>query len=90
MGINTNEKTIEAKLYPNPSADGKVSVNVNMEAASALSIKITDIKGSVVYSDRKDLGKGLSTVELKDLEQGMYLVELRTEYGINTSKLIVK
>ncbi len=89
-GINTSINTLEVKLYPNPSADGKVSVNVKMEAASELSIKITDLKGSVVYTDTKELGKGLNTVELNGLQQGMYVVEMSTEYGVSRTKLIVQ
>lgn len=89
-GINTNKNTLEVKLYPNPSTDGRVSINVNMEAASELSIKITDLKGSVVYTDKKELGKGLNTVELSGLQQGMYVVEMSTEAGLSRVKLIVK
>ena len=88
-GINSQTKTIQTKLYPNPSADGKVSVNVKMEAASELSIKITDLKGSVVYNDVRNLGKGLNTVELSGLQQGMYLIVLSSEYGVSRSKLVV-
>lgn len=89
-GINTTNNTIEATLYPNPSADGKVSVNVNMEAASTLNIKVVDLKGSVVYTDKKELGKGLNTVELSGLQQGMYVVESSSEAGVSRVKLVVQ
>ncbi len=61
-----------------------------MESASELSIKVTDLKGSVVYTNRKELGEGLNTVELSGLQQGLYLVELITEYGVARTKLIVR
>jgi len=89
-GINTSKNTLEVKLYPNPSVDGKVSVNVKMEVASELSIKITDLKGSIIYSEKKELGKGLNTVELSGLQQGMYVVEMSTDAGLSRVKLIVK
>jgi hypothetical protein len=88
-GLNTSKNTLEVKLFPNPSANGKVSVNINMEVASELSIKITDLKGSVVYIDVRNLGKGLNTVELSGLQQGMYVVEMSTEYGVARTKLAV-
>ena len=88
-GIASNKNTLETTLYPNPSADGKVLVNVKMEAASVLSIKITDLKGSIVYTDKKQLGKGLNTVELSGLQQGMYFIVLSSEYGVSRSKLVV-
>lgn len=89
-GYTTDKNTIQANLYPNPSANGNVSVNVNLEAASELSIKIIDLKGSVVYSDKKELGKGLNTVELNNLKQGIYIVELSTVLGVSRTKLIVQ
>ncbi len=81
---------METKLFPNPSSNGNVSLQVNLLEASALNIKITDMKGSVVYTDDRKLGKGLNTVELKNLEQGIYIVELNTEYGISIAKLVVQ
>lgn len=89
-GLSSTYKTINARLYPNPSTNGNVSINVNLEAASELSIKISDLKGSVVYTDKKELGKGISTLELKNLKQGMYVVELSTELGVSRTKLIVQ
>jgi hypothetical protein len=89
-GFNTSKNTIEVTLYPNPSADGRVSVNVKMEEETELSIKITDLKGSIIYSEKKELGKGLNTVELSGLQQGMYVVEMSTDAGLSRVKLIVK
>ena len=90
LGVNTHTKTLETKLFPNPSSDGNVSIQVNLLAASALTVKVCDMKGSVVYTDERTLGKGLNTVELKNLEQGIYIVELNTEYGISIAKLVVQ
>ncbi len=87
---STSIKTLQSRLYPNPSTNGSVNINVNLEAASALSIKVTDMKGSIVYTDERNVGKGLNTIELKNLEQGMYIVELNTEYGISKAKLVVQ
>ncbi len=89
-GVNTYKNTIETKLYPNPSNNGTVSIQVNLLEASVLNIKITDVKGSLVYSEQKELGKGINTIEMNGLQKGMYFVELNTEYGIAISKLIVR
>ncbi len=87
--INTTIRTFNARLYPNPSSNGSVNINIDLEAASALSIKVSDMKGSVVYTDERNVGKGLNTIELKNLKQGMYVVELTTEFGVSRTKLIV-
>ncbi len=89
-GLNTSKNTLEAKLYPNPSSNGTVFVNVNSEAASTLNIKITDMKGSVVYTDESNVGRGLNTIELNGLQHGLYMVVLSSEYGVARAKLIVQ
>jgi Secretion system C-terminal sorting domain len=89
-GVNATKNILEVDLYPNPAENGRVFLNVNMEAASDLTIRVTDLKGSLIYTDKKDLGKGLNTLELNGLHQGLYLVELNTEYGVNRLKLVVK
>ena len=43
----------------------------------------------MVYTDKKELGKGLNTVELSGLQQGMYVVEMSTEYGVARTKLVI-
>jgi hypothetical protein len=88
-GFQTTKNTLETTLFPNPSIDGEVSINVNIEASSVLTIKITDLKGSVVYTDKKELGNGLNTVELSGLQKGLYVVELSTEFGVARAKLAV-
>jgi hypothetical protein len=89
-GIKNYKNTFEMLLYPNPSTNGSVNINVNLEAASALTIKVVDLKGSIVYTDKKELGKGLNTVELGGLQQGLYVVELKTEFGVVRTKLAVR
>ncbi len=90
LGVNTNKNTIEAKLFPNPSTNGNASIQVNLLEASSLTTKVSDLKGSIIYSDKRLVGKGLNTIEINNLEQGVYVVELSTRYGINRTKLVVK
>ncbi len=87
--IHSTKNIIETIIYPNPSNNGRVSVNVKMGAASALNIKVIDLKGSVVYSQTENLGKGLNTIELIGLQQGMYVVEMSSEFGIARKKLVI-
>jgi Secretion system C-terminal sorting domain len=89
-GINFYKNTLEAKLYPNPSIDGNVTININMESQTKLAIKIFDLKGCLVYNENKELSKGINTVQLTDIQHGSYLVELNSEHGVTRAKLIVK
>ncbi len=90
LGVNTFKNTIDATIFPNPSNNGTVSINVNTELPSEVKIIITDLKGGVVLIDERVLGKGVNTMQLNNLVQGMYIVELRSEYGITRQKLAVK
>jgi Secretion system C-terminal sorting domain len=88
-GIHSNKNTLQTTLYPNPTNNGNVSINVSIESKSELRIKIMDLKGSIIYIDKKDLGKGINTIELTGLKQGLYLMELSTDDGLAKTKLIV-
>ncbi len=88
-GVSANKNTIETKVYPNPSADGIVKINVNMEQASAINIQVMDINGKLISKDVKELGKGLNTLGLAELNHGVYFVIITTDFGVSRTKLIV-
>lgn len=88
LGIE-KENALNFNIYPNPSNTGMVSINVKMEQASYLTIRVIDLKGSLVSTKTKSLNKGLNTIELDGLQHGMYLVELNTEFGVARTKLAV-
>jgi hypothetical protein len=89
-GVNYSSNTLEVKLYPNPSENGNVNINLNLEKASNISISVMDINGRKVSSQDVNLGTGLNTVQLTNLNAGLYFVEIVSDYGVSKSKLIVK
>lgn len=88
-GVNST-KTLETKLYPNPSSNGSVSINLNLEKSSAITIEVIDLNGRIISSQQADYGQGLNTIQLDGLTQGLYFVVISSDYGVSRTKLIVK
>lgn len=89
-GLNNTNKTIEAKLFPNPTTNGKVNIDLNLEKSSSISIEVIDINGRIVNIQHEDLGQGLNTIELNGLNKGLYFVVITSDYGVSRTKLMVK
>lgn len=88
-GVNST-KTLETKLYPNPSSNGNVSINLNLEKASAITIEVIDLNGRIINSQNQNFGQGLNTIALDGLKQGLYFVVISSDYGVSRTKLLVK
>ena len=89
-GVSPNKNTLEVKIYPNPSENGNVKINLNLEKSSNISISVIDINGRKVSSQEVNLGTGLNTVQLSNMNTGLYFIEIISDYGISKTKLIVK
>jgi hypothetical protein len=87
-GLAKNNGTL--KVFPNP-ANNQISFTNDFTTTTTASVRITDIAGRVVKS--MDLGKqnaGAKTynVDIADLNNGMYYIELVTEATRSISKFI--
>ena len=74
-----NSQAIKVEVYPNP-ASSSVYVNVGQSFDYA----IYDMKGSVILSNKIIDGGTLLNL---DLETGVYLLQVKTEDGVSTTKL---
>ena len=89
VGIKTDLNIINANIYPNPSENGLVYINVKLDQSSELLIKVIDLNGKLIYSKSADYNNGLNTICLQNLNKGLFIVEIISEYGSYKSKLIV-
>ncbi|HIO73354.1 MAG TPA: T9SS type A sorting domain-containing protein [Flavobacteriales bacterium] len=92
-GIGDGKRNITKQgdliVYPNPN-NGKFSVSIMMDLRDKdASLRVFDIKGVVVYSDT-DLGTGnvAKQIELDNIDNGMYFVQLISKDGSITKKII--
>lgn len=81
------EPVIESlNIYPNPFQD---EVVVDAGAKDLREISLYDAFGRLVYhKDHKSLSGGQTTIELKTLPKGLYVLNLKTDYRSYSRKLI--
>lgn len=87
--VNSNENGLV--IFPNPASD-KVSVMINAISSSNAQINIIDIKGAIVKSMDGKLVSGVNLMELSvaDLPKGMYFVQVASNEGTSTKKLVIE
>lgn len=89
--ISVNELINDARfaLYPNP-ASSVVNVLVPENSFSnTITISITDILGKVVYRQNSQMRFGLIQLNLYDLSNGAYFINLHDGSSSRTQKLII-
>ena len=81
-----------AGVYPNPT-DGSAKVFFDLQQAGTVKISITDISGALLYqypvSSFPD-GRNLIPLSLQSFPPGIYLINLVSEAGNKTLKLVVE
>lgn len=81
-----NKGGVEVYVYPNPS-DGNINFKADKEIGLC-KIQIVNIQGQILDEIEKNLGdKG--SLDLTDLNPGVYLVIFKTETGLSTRKLTI-
>lgn len=69
----------EISIYPNPASDF-----INILAENFVKAEIIDISGTVIISSTK------SQVDISNLENGLYIVFIKTNKNISTKKIIIE
>jgi len=87
VGVGTTEQTISEnsiRIYPNPNANGKLTITGSEEI---LSTEIIDATGKKVMSFGKTENQ---TLDISSLKSGLYFVKTITNKGLEINKLTVK
>ncbi|MBQ0788689.1 MAG: M20/M25/M40 family metallo-hydrolase [Oceanihabitans sp.] len=86
--LSSYENTKDAfKIYPNPSTNGMVHLNVSGTNSMNYAITIYDVLGKVVYT--KTNLQTVETINLKRLQKGVYIAVVKTNEKTMTKKLIL-
>ncbi len=88
--IRAAESTgIISDLYPNPAQD-LIQLNLRMETAGQADIRFLDLSGRLLQRTTSELpeGESMISVQIQDLPQGLYLVQVETAQGISVIKLV--
>jgi hypothetical protein len=85
------DKTLEKlKIYPNPVAEyALVEINTGFEGLA--NIQITDMSGKTVQAETQELTKEKNSfqIDFTALNDGLYLLMVKTGYLIQTKKILV-
>ncbi len=83
-GSGVDEINIQsANIYPNPVTD---KLNIVLENAQNSRVSISDASGRVVFEDEYN-AQNIS-INVNDLQAGMYIVTIKTDDGLLTAKFI--
>ena len=76
-----------AKLYPNPTSE-QAMLNINLPKESPVSIRVFTLSGNLVYSEYIEEGNHILKI-LPELNKGIYITEIRYDFGSEKHKLLV-
>lgn len=78
-------------LAPNPS-NGNALLTYITEKAQTINIRVFDVMGRIVYTNQSKVNSGYNPIELSipNVSKGIYTLELTTETGRQTEKLVIE
>jgi hypothetical protein len=86
---NTSFVENSFSLYPNPNK-GSFTIEFK-ELTGSYSIEVFDVTGQVVYNNNYEQSANLvQTVNLQNAATGVYFVNIKTEQGLFTKKLLIQ
>lgn len=91
-GIEENNVIDDASIFPNPS-NGKAVIRYSLREKSSVAFAITDASGKVILntgSREFEKGEHDYEIDLTGQESGLYLIQLRTNQGNRTLKVLIK
>jgi hypothetical protein len=89
-GISNTSKHANFKIYPNPSRNGTIYINFNMEKASEVTINILDLQGRTIQTTKNNRNMGMNTYEMSGLNKGAYILEFRSNNIITKEKIHIQ
>ncbi|MBI3135657.1 MAG: T9SS type A sorting domain-containing protein [Bacteroidetes bacterium] len=84
LGLNEGDNAYTISVYPNPARD---VLNITVADANVTLISLMNIQGKVVYTDAS--GEKNVQLGLEDFAGGIYFVNIQTDKGISTEKIVI-
>ena len=91
-GISSDRDIISGmRMYPNPAYTESVKVTFSSEESANAVISVMNLMGQTVYSDNINIheGNNMVTLSVNNFRRGVYMVNIKTDKGTSTQKLIV-
>jgi hypothetical protein len=75
-------------VYPNPN-NGNFTIDISLlQTSGNLSIRVLDIQGKVIHENRNIGSVYSKVIGLSNINPGMYFVQLMTDRGLISQKII--
>jgi len=84
--FSTDNKSFDVKIYPNPASS---FVKIESSDVEQISIQLLDITGKVVNCHSEHSEKSI-TIDISDLQKGIYLILINEQETTEVKKLIIK
>lgn len=88
-GIATNAALAGVSIYPNPSATGKFFVDIKQNENKVQRLTVFDVLGNKVYEISQNIPVGFYEMNLDNLNNGTYLVEVVKDNKPVYTKIII-
>lgn len=86
--ISIKQNDSIAHIYPNPATD-VIHINWGSLSAGMAIFSITDISGKKVYRSEVKMDAN-AAINISNIRPGFYFLNVQTESGINTQKLLIQ
>jgi hypothetical protein len=83
-----SNSTSHLTLYPNPTKDGKVSIN-STSFEGMVHLELIDVSGKVIYSEGKSLFLGSNSLDVSYLSPGIYSLSINSNMENKVFKVVV-
>ena len=88
--INPASEISQLSVFPNPS-NGSFTVNASLSQSNSAMIKVLDLAGKKVHFEVVNHVNEINrTLDLKHLAKGVYILEVTTDKGKATEKIIIE
>jgi Zn-dependent metalloprotease len=87
-GINPADATMEISVYPNP-ANEFLTVELQLNSAQVVEMNLVNLLGETVYASKTNQppGKPRVNINTASFAKGIYLLQVKTESGIQTNRV---
>ena len=86
LGIKNNNTAGILAIYPNPT-NGNINLNFAGTSGKAI-VKVTGMLGQEVYNQTITNVNGIYSVDLSANESGTYIIQVITDKGVSTQRII--
>ncbi|WMI69916.1 T9SS type A sorting domain-containing protein [Mangrovimonas sp. YM274] len=89
--VDETESMEDWTLFPNPTSNGQVTLNLANYVGQSMNVKVNDVRGKVTFEETIErLASPKLEIALDKIPSGMYFVTITNDGKTFTKKLIVK